>query len=259
MKAGGILMLPILICSVVALAIIIERFMALRRKRIIPENLVAKVWQWTKAGSIDPKRIHSLRTGSPLGRILAAGLVNIHHDREIMKESIEEVGRHVVHDLEKYLNTLGTIAAITPLLGLLGTVFGMIEVFSAITEHKALGDASILAGGISKALITTAAGLSIAIPSLIFHRYFKGKIDELVVGMEQEALKLIEVTHGDREDDRSSQSSDRQKSHHSEDEVTQELERPKPQKKVTKKKTSNKRAKVMIKERSLTDESSSSK
>ena len=242
-KAGGFLMLPILICSVVAMAIIVERFIALQRKRIIPENLVAQVWQWTKAGAVDPKRIHSLRTGSPLGRILAAGLVNINHDREIMKESIEEVGRHVVHDLEKYLNTLGTIAAITPLLGLLGTVFGMIEVFSAITEHKALGDASLLAGGISKALITTAAGLSIAIPSLIFYRYFKGKIDELVVGMEQEALKLVEVTHGEREDERRSQLSENRKTNNSEDEVTQELEKPKPQKKVTKKKTSSKRAK----------------
>lgn len=199
-KAGGFLMLPILICSVVALAIVVERSLALRRKRIIPDNLVAQVWQWTKAGAIEPKRIHSLKAGSPLGRILAAGLVNQKYEREVMKESVEEVGRHVVHDLEKYLNTLGTIAAITPLLGLLGTVFGMIEVFSAIT-NKGVGDATILAGGISKALITTAAGLSIAIPSLIFYRYFKGKIDELVVGMEQEALKLIEVMHGEREND----------------------------------------------------------
>ncbi len=238
-KAGGFLMLPILICSVVALAIIVERFLALRRNRIIPENLVAQVWQWTKAGAVDPKRIHSLRTGSPLGRILAAGLVNMNHDRDVMKESIEEVGRHVVHDLEKYLNTLGTIAAITPLLGLLGTVFGMIEVFSAITEHKALGDASLLAGGISKALITTAAGLSIAIPSLIFYRYFKGKIDELVVGMEQEALKLVEVTHGDREDDRTNRSSGT--SNPTPEEKVQE--KPKTPKKVTKKKIVSKRSK----------------
>ncbi len=236
-------MLPILICSVIALAIIVERFIALNRKRIIPENLVAQVWQWTKSGPIDPKRIHGLRTGSPLGRILAAGLVNINHDREVMKESIEEVGRHVVHDLEKYLNTLGTIAAITPLLGLLGTVFGMIEVFSAITDHKALGDASLLAGGISKALITTAAGLSIAIPSLIFYRYFKGKIDELVVGMEQEALKLVEVTHGDREDDRQAQLSGTSNVNESNFETTQDLEKTRPIKKVTKKKVASKRTK----------------
>lgn len=191
-------MLPILICSVIALAIIVERFLALQVKKIIPENLVAQVWQWAKSGQIDPKRIHGLRTGSALGRILSAGLTNIKSDREVMKESIEEVGRHVVHDLERYLNTLGTIAAITPLLGLLGTVFGMIEVFSAITS-KGVGDATVLAGGISKALITTAAGLSVAIPSLIFYRYFKGKVDELVVAMEQEVLKLIEVMYVERE------------------------------------------------------------
>lgn len=197
-KAGGFLMWPILICSVIAMAIIVERFWALRQKRIIPENLVAQVWQWAKIGHLDPTRIHSLRTGSPLGRILSAGLANMKHDRDIMRESIEEVGRHVVHDLERYLNTLGTIASITPLLGLLGTVFGMIEVFSVITS-KGVGDASVLAGGISKALITTAAGLSVAIPSLIFYRYFRGRIDELVVAMEQEAIKMIEVLHGERE------------------------------------------------------------
>lgn len=239
-KAGGFLMLPILICSVVALAIIVERFLALRRKRIIPDNLVAQVWQWTKAGTIDPKRIHSLRTGSPLGRILSAGLVNQKHDREVMKESIEEVGRHVVHDLEKYLNTLGTIAAITPLLGLLGTVFGMIEVFSAITS-RGVGDATVLAGGISKALITTAAGLSIAIPSLIFYRYFKGKIDELVVGMEQEALKLIEVMHGERENEAKKEvAPDPDKAEPSTDEPTEELEKPKTVKKTSKRKVSTK-------------------
>ncbi len=197
-KAGGFLMLPILICSVIAFAITVERFLALQVKKIIPENLVAQVWQWAKSGQIDPRRIHGLRTGSALGRILSAGLTNMKSDREVMKESIEEVGRHVVHDLERYLNTLGTIAAITPLLGLLGTVFGMIEVFSAITS-KGVGDATVLAGGISKALITTAAGLSVAIPSLIFYRYFKGKVDELVVAMEQEVLKLIEVMYVERE------------------------------------------------------------
>ncbi len=232
-KAGGILMAPILVCSVIALAIIIERSLALRTKKIIPENLVAQVWQWAKAGQIDPRRIHSLRTGSPLGRILAAGLVNMRHDREIMKESIEETGRHVIHDLERYLNTLGTIAAITPLLGLLGTVFGMIEVFSAITS-KGVGDPTVLAGGISKALITTAAGLSIAIPSLIFYRYFKGKIDALVVAMEEEALKLVEVIHGEREEEDKTAEGQSLK----EDEPTQELEKPKI---VRKKKASSRR------------------
>jgi biopolymer transport protein ExbB len=190
-------MLPILLCSVVSMAIVAERFWSLQKKRISPNNLVAQVWQWSKVGHLDDKRIHALRISSPLGRILAAGLVNLKHEREVMKESIEEVGRHVVHDLERFLNTLGTIAAITPLLGLLGTVIGMIKVFATITTHG-VGDPGVLAGGISQALITTAAGLSVAIPTLMFYRYFHGKIDSLVVTMEQEALKLVEVMHGQR-------------------------------------------------------------
>lgn len=196
-KAGGWLMFPILACSVIAFAIVIERFWSLQRKRITPENLVAQIWQWARSGVLDAKRIHSLRTHSPLGRILAAGLVNLDSDRAVMKEAVEEVGRHVVHELERYLNTLGTIAAITPLLGLLGTVIGMIKVFAAITTHG-VGDASVLAGGISEALLTTAAGLSVAIPSLMFFRMFQGKINSLVVTMEEEALKMIEVMHGER-------------------------------------------------------------
>ena len=139
-----------------------------------------------------------LRDSSPLGRILAAGLVNMQHDREIMKEAIEETGRQVVLELERFLNTLGTIASITPLLGLLGTVIGMIKVFSAITA-QGVGNPAVLAGGISEALITTAAGLSVAIPSLMFYRYFRGKVDMLVIRMEEESLKLVEVIHGERE------------------------------------------------------------
>ena len=197
-KAGGWLMIPILLCSVVAMAIIIERFWSLQRKRISPKHLVAQIYHWEKNDDLDEARIRYLQKNSPLGRILAAGLINRQHAREIMKESIEETGRHVVPTLERYLNTLGTIAAITPLLGLLGTVFGMIEVFTAIIEHG-VGNPSELAGGISTALITTAAGLSVAIPSLMFHRYFRGHINGLVVTMEQEALKLVEVMHGERE------------------------------------------------------------
>lgn len=199
-KAGGWLMWPILLCSIISLAIIAERFWSLRKKRIAPKHLVAQVYQWEKVGHLDNKRIKALRSGSALGRILAAGLVNRRHPREVMKESIEEVGRHVAHDLERFLNTLGTIASITPLLGLLGTVIGMIKVFAVITTHG-VGDPSILADGISTALITTAAGLSVAIPSLMFHRYFRGKVDDLVVTMEQEALKMVEVMHGLRERD----------------------------------------------------------
>ena len=194
-KAGGWLMVPILLCSVIAMAIVAERFWTLQRKRITPSNLVVQVWQWAKSGSLDDVRIRALRKSSPLGRILAAGLVNRDTSRGMMKESIEDVGRHVVHDLDRYLNTLGTIASITPLLGLLGTVIGMIKVFAVITT-QGVGDPGILAGGISEALITTAAGLTVAIPTLMFHRYFRGHVDELVVTMEQEALKMVEAMHG---------------------------------------------------------------
>lgn len=197
-QAGGWLMLPILLCSVIALAIVGERFWSLQQKRINPATLVSQIWEWYKADELTDENIEALANSSPLGRVLAAGLVNRHHPREIMKESIEDTGRQVVVELERYLNTLGTIASITPLLGLLGTVIGMIKVFAAITTHG-VGNPSVLAGGISVALITTAAGLSVAIPSLIFYRYFRGKVDELVIKMEEEALKIVDVMHGDRE------------------------------------------------------------
>lgn len=198
MKAGGFIMWPILLCSIISLAIAAERFWSLQSKRVTPKNLVAQVWQWDKVGHLDAKRVQDLSIASPLGKVLAAGLVNRRHDREVMKESIEEVGRHVAHELERYLNTLGTIASITPLLGLLGTVIGMIKVFAVITT-LGVGDPSVLAEGISQALITTAAGLTVAIPSLMFHRYFRGRVDELIVCMEQEAIKMVEVMHGQRE------------------------------------------------------------
>ena len=199
-RAGGFLMWPILACSIVSMAIIAERFWSLRESKIAPTNLVANVWQWHKSEQLDAKRIQALRMNSPLGMILAAGLLNRKHSREIMKESIEEVGRLVAHSLERFLNTLGTISSITPLLGLLGTVIGMIKVFTVITS-QGVGDPSVLSEGISEALLTTAAGLSVAIPSLMFYRYFRGKVDDLVVTMEQEALKMVEVMHGIREKD----------------------------------------------------------
>lgn len=199
-KAGGLLMWPIILCSIITMAIIAERFWSLRESKVAPKNLVAKVWQWQKAGHLNKQRIKDLRSSSALGMILSAGLINRNHSREIMKESIEEVGRHVAHELERFLNTLGTIASISPLLGLLGTVIGMIKVFTVITS-MGVGDPSILSEGISEALITTAAGLSVAIPSLMFHRYFRGRIDGLIVTMEQEALKMVEVMHGERESD----------------------------------------------------------
>ncbi len=193
-------MLPIVACSVAALAIVVERLWALRERRVLPKNLVAQIWQWARDGELNDTRIRALQQGSPLGKILAVGLINRQHDREVMKESIEEAGRAVVHELERFLNALGTIAAVTPLLGLLGTVIGMITVFTTITT-VGVGNPTELAGGISQALITTAGGLSVAIPSLIFYRYFRGKVDALVVSMEQETIKLVEVLHGQRESD----------------------------------------------------------
>jgi len=197
-QAGGWLMWPIILCSVIAMAIIAERLWAYQAKKVIPANLVAQIWQLNQKGQITAAHIATVRGSSPLGRILAAGLTNRDHPKIVMKEAIEEEGRQVVHELERYLNTLGTIAAITPLLGLLGTVIGMIKVFTAITS-AGVGNPAVLAGGISEALITTAAGLSVAIPALAFHRYLSGRVDKLVIGMEEQALKMVEVMHGDRE------------------------------------------------------------
>ncbi|MET0089476.1 MAG: MotA/TolQ/ExbB proton channel family protein [Candidatus Thiodiazotropha sp.] len=198
-KSGGWLMLPIIACSIVALGIVIERFWSLQRKKVMPDYLMKQILQLHKDKKLNLADIKKLKSSSPLGRILAAGLINRNHDKDVMKEAIEEVGRQVVHELERYLNTLGTIASISPLLGLLGTVIGMIKVFSVIVT-AGVGDPGVLAGGISEALITTAAGLSVAIPSLMFHRYFSGLIDQLVIGMEEQALKLVELIHGQRED-----------------------------------------------------------
>jgi biopolymer transport protein ExbB len=191
-------MLPIIACSIAALGIVIERFWSLQRKKVMPEYLMKQILQLHQESKLNLADLEKLKSSSPLGRILAAGLVNRNHSKDVMKEAIEEVGRQVVHELERYLNTLGTIASISPLLGLLGTVIGMIKVFSVIVT-AGVGDPGVLAGGISEALITTAAGLSVAIPSLMFHRYFSGLIDQLVIGMEEQALKMVEVIHGERE------------------------------------------------------------
>ncbi|MCP4492963.1 MAG: MotA/TolQ/ExbB proton channel family protein [Gammaproteobacteria bacterium] len=196
-QAGGWLMIPILLCSVIALAIVSERLWTLRQKKVIPAKLIPGIWKLLNNDALTERHIEQIEKGSPLGRVLAAGLLNRHLSRDMVRESIEETGRFVVHEMERFLNTLGTISTITPLLGLLGTVIGMIKVFTAI-KTIGVGDPGQLAGGISEALITTAAGLTVAIPSLIFHRHLKRKIDELVVGMEQEAMKLVEFLHGDR-------------------------------------------------------------
>lgn len=189
-REGGWVMLPLILCSVIALGIILERFWSLRVKRVCPEHLLAEVWPWVKTGKTDPKRLEALRRHSPLGQILSAGLQQRNIGRELMKEAIEDTGRHVVHELERYLNTLGTIAAITPLLGLLGTVLGILQVFAVISA-QGTANTQALSGGIAVALITTVTGLMIAIPTLILYRYFRGKVDDLVVRMEADAMKMI--------------------------------------------------------------------
>ena len=193
-KSGGYLMAPIIICAIVAMGIILERFWSLQQKRVIPEDLTSKVWGWVKRDQLDQKQIQTLYQGSALGQILAAGLINRNRDRAVLKDAIEDTGRHVVHELERYLETLGTVAAVSPLLGLLGTVIGMVKVFTAITTHG-VGNPTVLAGGIAEALITTAAGLTVAIPALIGYRYYRTRVDTLVVDMEKEAIKLVEALH----------------------------------------------------------------
>jgi biopolymer transport protein ExbB len=199
-KAGGWMMLPIILSSIVGTAIVAERLWTLRRSRIVPPQLLAQVWRWLQDNSLTSDKLKELRANSPLGEVMAAGLANSRHGREVMKEAIEEAGSRVIHDLERYLNALGSIAAMAPLMGLLGTVFGMIEIFGAFMENG-LANAPALAGGISKALLTTAAGLVVAIPAVFFHRFLLRRVDELVVSMEQESIKLVEVVQGDREVD----------------------------------------------------------
>ncbi|BAU58058.1 MotA/TolQ/ExbB proton channel family protein [Halorhodospira halochloris] len=191
-QAGGWLMLPILACSVVALAIIVERFWTLRQNRILPEALRGRAWRLAYEKQLEERYLEALKESSPLGRILAAGLYALPHGRSAMAEAVEDAGRHEAHRLERYLNTLGTIAAISPLLGLLGTVIGMIKVFGAISA-EGMGDMPALSGGIAEALITTASGITVAIPALIAYRYLRGLVDARVVEMEQEAMLLIEA------------------------------------------------------------------
>lgn len=196
-QAGGWLMIPIILSSVIAMAIVFERFMALRGGRVLPRKDVERARKMAASGNMPNDAIAALRKNSVVGHVLATGLESSTAPRHIMKENIEEAGRHAVHTLERYLNALGTIAAITPLLGLLGTVLGMITAFSKITQ-AGVGDPATVAGGISQALFTTAAGISVAIVALIFYRYFKGRVDGYVVAMEQEAVKLVEIMNGNR-------------------------------------------------------------
>jgi biopolymer transport protein ExbB len=191
-KAGGIMMGPIILASIVTAAIFLERLWTLQTKRVLPAELTEKVWRWVEQRQIQDKHIAALQQNSPLGKILAAGLANRNRDRVVIREAIEDTGRHVVHELDRFIGTLGTIASLSPLMGLLGTVFGMIRTFNAITT-SGIGNPASLAGGIAEALITTAAGLTVAIPSLLAYKYLRGRVQTLVVQMEKEATKLVEA------------------------------------------------------------------
>jgi biopolymer transport protein ExbB len=191
-QAGGALMWPIILCSIVAAAIILERLWTLQDRRVLPSDLTQKVWQLLESDQISDKIILALEKNSPLGKLLAAGLANRHRPREVLMERLEDTGRHVVYELERFLNTLGTIAGVSPLLGLLGTVTGIIKAFNAINAGGA-GDPRMLSGGIAEALVATAAGLCVAIPSLIAYRYLRGRVDRIVVEMEKSALRLADA------------------------------------------------------------------
>ena len=191
-KAGGPVMVPIILASIIAAAIFLERLWTLQQRRVVPAELTDKVWKWVEQRQIQDKHIIALQQNSPLGKILAAGLANRHRDRSIIKEAIEDTGRHVVHELERFIGTLGTIASISPLMGLLGTVVGMIRTFNAI-ETQGVGDPAALGGGIAEALITTAAGLTVAIPALLGYKYLRGRVETLVVQMEKESIKLVQA------------------------------------------------------------------
>jgi biopolymer transport protein ExbB len=196
LQAAGWPIWPLLFASIVAVALIIERLITLRRSKILPEGLLEKVVGELRQTGATPEMINRVALSSPLGRILAAGLRNVRSPREVMKESIEETGRAVSHDLERFLTTLGTIASISPLMGLFGTVVGMIEIFGSQTPGGS--NPQQLAHGISIALYNTGFGLVIAIPSMIFWRHFRSTVDGLIVEMEQQAIRLVEVVHGDR-------------------------------------------------------------
>ena len=186
----------LLVASVIALALIIERSLALRRIKILPPRLLDEVATLYRARQISPEVIARLEENSPLGRVLAAGLRNERSSREIMKESIEESGRAAAHDMERFLDTLGTIAVAAPLMGLFGTVIGMIEIFGA--QAPSGSSPTALAHGISVALYNTAYALVVAIPSLIFYRHFRSKIEGLVIDLEQQAIRFVDLVHGDR-------------------------------------------------------------
>lgn len=196
-EAAGWPIWPLLLASVISLAIIGERAWSLRSSIVAPKNLLNEVAQEFQQNGVSQQLVARLGSGSPLGQILAAGIKNAKSSPQIMKEALDDAGRGVAHELERFLNTLGTIASISPLLGLLGTVIGMIEIFGS--QAPSGSNPIALAHGISVALYNTAMGLVVAIPSMIFYRYFRGHIDSLIVEMESQAVRLVEILHGNRQ------------------------------------------------------------
>ena len=196
--AAGWPVWPIILASIVALGIIGERLWALRVSMVAPRDLLPQVVREYRKSGVTSEMLAYLQKHSPLGQIFASGLRNDKSTREVMKESIEEAGRAVAHDLERYLTTLGTIASLSPLMGLFGTLVGMIEIFGTNAPAGNSNPAQ-LAHGISVALYNAAFGILVAIPSMIFYRHFRAKVDELVVEMELQALKLVEIIHGERQ------------------------------------------------------------
>ena len=191
-RAGGPFMWPIILCSIIAAAIVFERLWTLQDRRVLPPDLTRRVWQLVESGQVNDKVIAALEQNSPMGRLLAVGLQHHHRAREILRERLEDAGRHIVLDLERFLNTLGTIAGISPLLGLLGTVMGIIKSFNAISVGG-MGDPRLLSAGISEALVCTAAGLCVAIPSLICYRYLRGRVNRILVQMEKDATRFSDA------------------------------------------------------------------
>lgn len=200
-QSGGWLMVPIVGCSVLALAITVERFWSLATHRVVPRHLLAQTWAAVKRNELDPKRLKELRAGSPLGEILAAGITYTKSGRDATREAMQDAAGQVLADLERYLGVLSIIASIAPLLGLLGTVIGMIRMFGSLVTHGA-GQTELLAGGIAQALVCTAGGLLVAIPAVIAHRMLVRRVDLLVLAMEREANRLLELLHGVRDADR---------------------------------------------------------
>ncbi|GGI20878.1 MotA/TolQ/ExbB proton channel family protein [Oxalicibacterium faecigallinarum] len=188
----------LLLASVIALTLIVERLLYLRRNRILPPTLLQEVVRVYQNGKIDANVVATLEQNSPLGRVLAAGLRNVDAPREIMKESIEEAGQATAHELERFLTTLGTIASLAPLMGLFGTIVGMIEIFGSQNASGTGSNPGQLAHGISVALYNTGFGIAIAMPALVFYRHFRALVDTFVVEMEQQAVKFVDIVHGNR-------------------------------------------------------------